>query len=162
MTAHHEKDFFERHGARVELGAPSGCWLWSGATRPDNYGRVVENKKTHLAHRRAYEAVHGEGSAEDLVVRHSCDTPSCVNPAHLIVGTQADNVRDRDERGRRTAPKGEAHTSAKLTEADVRAIRSEYIFGSSDYGQLALAKRFGVVRTLIQKVVCYKTWTHVP
>lgn len=96
-----------------------------------------------------------------MVVRHRCDVPLCVNPAHLEIGTHADNVRDRDERGRRVAPKGSAHGRAKLTEADVSAIRAEHVRGSSENGLVALAWRFGVDHSVVGLIVNRKRWTHV-
>jgi hypothetical protein len=105
-----------------------------------------------LAHREAYEAVNGAGSAAGLVVRHRCDVRACVNPAHLQIGTHSDNVRDKVERGRHPT---------KLTEADVRTIRSEYVPRSKDFNLHVLASRFGVDQSLIALVVKRKIWRHV-
>lgn len=106
MTQPHyiEEPFFERHSGKIEFGAPSGCWLWSGGIIPDGYGTVYVDKKTKYAHRVAYETAKGP-IPTGLYVLHKCDTPACVNPDHLRVGTQSDNMRDSIERGRHRSNK---------------------------------------------------------
>ena len=158
-----QRGFFEKHGARIEYGAPSGCWLWSGAQQgATGYGKVFARGKLRRAHREAFAAHNGVGSTENIVVRHTCDTPLCVNPAHLLSGTQADNVRDKVERGRQRGPKGEASGHSKLTEADVKAIRAAYVYRSKENNLCALARRFGVSHPVIHQIVQRKGWTHVP
>ena len=152
--------FFERHRSKIEFGGPSECWLWTAAKRNFGYGGVRIAGKTLGAHRAAYEAKNGAGSADGLMVRHKCDVPACVNPAHLEIGTLADNNRDTVERGRHA--RGESHGRAKLTEADVREIRTSYVRGSSEFGVCALARRFGVATSGISDIVNRKLWTHVP
>lgn len=155
------QNFFERHADKIEYGAPSGCWLWTASTRGKGYGTVWVRGKKRYAHREAYEAVHGAGSANGLIVRHRCDTPLCVNPAHLVIGTVADNNRDMAERGRQVTPKGTAHGRAKLTDDDVRAIRAEYVRGSSMHGLRGLARKYGVHRSVIGRIVNRKLWVHM-
>jgi len=87
-------DFFEKHRDKIELGAPTGCWLWSASTSGIGYGGVRARGRQARAHREAYEAVNGEGSAAGLLIRHKCDVRACVNPDHLEVGTYTDNNRD--------------------------------------------------------------------
>lgn len=87
----------ERFWAKVEKG--DGCWLWTGATSRRGYGSVTINGRSVATHRASYEAYHGP-IPDGLHVLHSCDTPACVNPEHLRVGTRLDNMRDRAERGR--------------------------------------------------------------
>src|SRR3546814_9693388 len=99
--------------------------------------------------------------SEHQVVRHSCDNPCCCNPAHLLVGTQSENLRDMVDRGRvprgykKPTQTGRLNHQAKLTERDVRAIRAS---GQSDR---ALAKRYGVSRNCIRCVLDRATWAHV-
>lgn len=155
-------DFFERYQERIALGAPSGCWLWSAGIGGSNgYGVVWARGKSRLVHREAYESVGGYGSADGLVVRHRCDTPACCNPAHLELGTYADNSRDMVERGRHVAVRGEAKRNAKLTESDVRAIRAEYANPERTLSQKAIALRFGVDQSAISLIVTRKEWKHV-
>jgi hypothetical protein len=77
----------------------NGCWLWKGATSRRGYGSATINGSSVATHRISYEA-HVGPIPDGLYVLHSCDTPACVNPAHLRVGTSLDNARDRAERGR--------------------------------------------------------------
>lgn len=155
------QNFFDGHRNKILSMDDGFCWLWTAHRFRQGYGAVRVGRRVCLAHRVAYEAAHGEGAANGLVVRHRCDTPACVNPDHLELGTQADNVRDRDNRQRRIAPNGERHGMAKLTEADVREIRATYVRGSSELGQYALARRFGVAQTLIGNIVRREGWAHV-
>ncbi len=155
------QNFFERHRAKIVFRGPDQCWLWTGAQNRWGYGNVGARGKIRKAHREAYEAVHGEDTAAGLVVRHKCDTPSCCNPAHLELGTVADNVRDMMERGRGVARKGEACGKSKITESVVREIRSLYVRGGGDLNQLGLALRFGVSKSLVGDILRRKVWSHV-
>ncbi|WP_377801390.1 HNH endonuclease signature motif containing protein [Bosea eneae] len=104
--------------------SPNGCWLWAGKRDQDGYGRVRYHGVETPAHRKAYELKCGEIPA-GMVVRHSCDNPPCVNPAHLSVGTVADNSADMMSRGRSAVRIGQKNTAAKLTELQVRSIFSD-------------------------------------
>lgn len=151
--------FFQRHRAKIKFAGPDECWLWTAYKDGWGYGTVKARGKKRKAHREAYEAEHGVGSADGVMVRHRCDTPACVNPDHLEVGTHAENMRDMDERGRRVI--GEAHGCAKLTEDEVRTIRTIHVPRHRDLGQKALARRFGVAPTQISKIVNRERWAHV-
>ena len=83
----------------VQFEPNSGCWLWSGPFVGPGYGVIKDGRdRTYLAHRLSWELAHKAKPA--LFVLHHCDTPSCVNPAHLFLGTQADNMKDRKSKGR--------------------------------------------------------------
>lgn len=100
----------------------SGCWIWQRGTSPDGYGKVKRFGKTIRAHRLFYEH-HVGPVADGLWVLHKCDTPLCVNPEHLFAGTQLENERDKDAKGRRPEPANttrvslndEAHTLKTLS-----------------------------------------------
>lgn len=137
--------------------------LWTGARNSNGYGNVKVRGKTRKAHREAYEAINGEGSAAGFVIRHRCDTPACVNPDHLEIGTHADNVHDCVNRGRHRHGdrQGSANFNAKLTDVDVSYIRSVYVLGHPELGRTALARKFGVSPSAIGRIISRKQWWHV-
>lgn len=164
-----------------ETRQKSECEEWQGPRSRAGYGRVGRG----YAHRVAYERLHGPIPA-GMVVRHRCDNPPCVNPAHLELGTHADNMRDMAARGRsfrgeprralmrRVAargmahgthtrpegrPRGERNGHAKLTEATAREVRAAYAAGGTT--QRELAARFGVTQMTVSDLVTRKTWAHV-
>lgn len=135
-----------------------GCWEWAGTRSHAGYGTVRFAGRKRMAHRLAYETWVGAIPA-GLLVRHKhCDNPPCINPAHLEVGTQVDNMRDMAERGRGKHARGSANHRAKLTEAAVQAIRAEQERGVT---MAELARRFEVSETLIRMVVRRTIWRHV-
>jgi len=113
----------KRFEAKFVKGLNSDCWLWEGGTSGKGYGQVWNEQKQEKAHRAAWKLYRGE-IPKGLCVCHSCDTPLCVNPNHLWLGSQAENIRDMHAKGRGKQQNGEAHHNAKLTEEDVRAIRA--------------------------------------
>lgn len=102
--------------------SPDGCWYWTGSTHRNGYGVIlVGNKKVRLAHRVSYQIYKGDVGR--MCVLHSCDNPPCVNPDHLSLGTNADNVQDRVRRGRGAPMNGMNNPSAILDELQVLVIR---------------------------------------
>ena len=133
----------------------TGCWLWERSTDGRGYGQISwppGARKMPKAHRVSHFAATGEWP---LVVRHTCDQKTCVNPGHLIGGTHADNAADRTARGRGAV--GVTHGSAKLTEEHVRKIRD--LFGH--VSQRDIAKQFGVGLTTISDIFTKTTWRHL-
>ena len=144
----------DRFWDHVGRGAEDACWEWLGAsTGRGGYGRTWTGAR---AHRVAYELAVGP-IPDGLAVCHTCDNPPCCNPAHLRVGTQAENLAEMRERGRAKAPpphgqaaRGERHGMAKLTDAEVKSIRKRHARGVA---KKALARRFGVSPTQIRNIV---------
>lgn len=130
------------------------CWRWRGGQVKDGYGvfRFPGGKKAG-AHRVAYELAHGP-IPEGMLVLHRCDNPVCVRPDHLVLGTHQDNMRDR-ARKRRQA-RGEQHGRAKLSWRDVATIRRLHARRHSTVSELA--RKYGVSKSAIQKVVNRETW----
>ena len=116
------RDVKERLMEKVEPDLNSGCWLWSASLNNMGYGQFGMGRKVYLAHRISYQIF--KGNPGSLFVLHKCDVSQCVNPNHLFLGTQADNLADRDAKGRDRTPKGEATGSARLKEKDVLFIRN--------------------------------------
>jgi hypothetical protein len=128
----------ERFWARVFMRAPDECWGWDGPPGPGGYGKFSMGGKLTYAHRAAYEIATGV-SPYGCLVCHTCDNPGCVNPAHLFLGTSADNSADMVRKGRSRS--GEAHWRARLTDAQVNDIRARAAAGET---QRSLAAAHGV------------------
>lgn len=132
-----------------------GCWEWTGYRDRKGYGRMQDNALGEvLAHRISYIEHHGP-IPDGLHVLHSCDNPPCINPDHLRVGTNDDNMRDRAERNRHARLFGERNPRAKLTESDVLAIRL------SSLPQKELAARYAVSQSNISVIKRRESWGSV-
>ncbi|QHJ82065.1 MAG: hypothetical protein [Bacteriophage sp.] len=123
------------------------------------------NGKQPLMHRLAYAAAYGLDEATmGGVVMHSCDNPRCINPEHLSLGTQLDNIADRQTKGRQArgatwnGAHSEAHYQAKLSHGIADTIRQRYIPRCSINGGRALAREYGVAHIVIQKILNGSTW----
>lgn len=127
--------------AELSVAEGSGCIRFTGSIEKSGYGRIMISRVKYGAHRLAYELANGP-IPDGYVVRHKCDNPSCINPSHLEVGTQADNIKDKVNRGRQAS--GCSIGVSKLTEETVRDIRS------SDLKVSLLAERYGRVRFLLE------------
>lgn len=127
------------------------CIAWQGAIRNSKgYGQITVKGRKYLAHRVVYEKAHGPLPA-GLVVRHRCDNPRCVNPEHLEVGTQADNMADCAKRGRQFSV---------LTAEQVVFIRNNYKPRCPEFGGTALARRFGVSPATVSMALNRRNWKH--
>lgn len=134
-------------------GGQAACWPWLACRDTFGHGRFRLGKNRVMAHRLAYELATGQHIPEGAVVRHLCNNPTCCNPAHLAVGTHADNVADRVAAGR--SARGEHNGRAKLTWAAVAAIRQQAEAGTSD---CQLARQFAVSRRCISFIRAGSHW----
>lgn len=159
-------DLFKRFYERVDKPSdPDACWLWTGYTGTDGYGMLWvkigdDPARNHRANRVSY-LIHTGDIPDGMLVCHDCpsgDNPTCVNPAHLFVGTPQDNSRDMVMKGRAIRPAGSACYNAKLTESDVVQIR-ELI--ESGVGVCAIAREFNVSQTTISEIKIGNRWKHV-
>ena len=166
---------FQRHGdplggtpetiegrllARMDRsGGPDSCWPFvaPGASRSGHLQLSWKDRMLPV-HRLAYQTWCGP-IPDGLVVRHRCDNPPCCNPAHLELGTVADNNRDRDERGRQRSPKGEQAPNAKLTESDVIEIRR--LADDGIVSQKHIGEMFGISQSTVHLIHVRKAWRHV-
>ena len=139
----------------------SDCINWSKSLTHNGYGLTTRNNKTYRAHRLAYCDYHGidHSDIKGQVVRHTCDNRKCINPEHLLIGTQQDNMDDMKKRNR--TARGEAHGRAKLSEVDIKTIRDRYIRGSKVHGLPAIAKDFGVAIPTVSKIINRHIWQSV-
>lgn len=157
--ARYEREWYARFWSRVRK--TDTCWLWTGSKDENGYGRLGSwGGPTRLrAYRLAYEMEYGPIPA-GMVMLHSCDVPACVRPSHLTFGTQADNARDRDAKGRgRIARKGMDNPLSKLTDDQVREIRRRW---TGDYGQArAMCREFRIGRPSFYRIVRNQAWTHL-
>jgi hypothetical protein len=149
----------ERFWAKLERAGDDECWMWKGAHTSEGYGlmyRQARPQQWYRSHRLAHELLVGP-IPEGMHVLHRCDSPPCCNPAHLFLGTQADNNRDRARKGRSGGRKirGAANGRAKLSPSDVAAIRRAYEQGAT---QVALAAGFGVSQPQISRIVRHKSY----
>lgn len=155
MIALNEKQTV-RFWGHVNKSVPSGCWLWTSAVNQSGYGAFCIVKGAHIAHRIAYTLANGP-IPDGLYVLHKCDVKLCVNPEHLFIGTQDDNMKDRSAKGR--APIGEGNKLSKLKSEQVLEIRR--LHASKELGPNAIASRFGVSPANVQYIVTRKTWKHI-
>lgn len=175
----------EKFWAKVARRGSGECWEWQGARDEHGYGHVHRRPRYISAHRLSWELTTGS-IPDGLFVCHRCDNPRCVNPQHLFLGSHAENVADMvakgrsargDRNGMRRHPdrrprgvahglhihpesiqRGSDHHHAKLNEEDVRAIRARVAGGEP---QRSVARDYGVVETVVSRVVHRKSWRHV-
>lgn len=149
----------QRFWPKVEVRADDECWPWLAFRNPAGYGTIKNFWGSSLAHRICWVLHHG-GPIEGKHVLHTCDNPACVNPAHLYLGTNEDNIADKVARGRSHAPQpnkqGEKHPLAKLTDDDARLIHQ--LANSGRRNGRELARRFGVSPATICNIKKGKTW----
>lgn len=145
----------DRFMAKVSPEPNTGCWLWTAATAGKGYGYFRYGDRMVAAHRVSYAHFIGP-IPRGAFVTHRCDIPVCVNPAHLELGTNATNMQDAATRGR--IARGERHHGARLTENDVREIRSLHAGGM---GCAAIAARYGMSQTHIYDIAARRYWAHV-
>lgn len=129
----------------------AGCWEYQGQRDPKGYGRISFYGVKRLAHRMSWTLRYGDPG--DLCVLHHCDNPPCVNPAHLFLGTVADNNADMMAKGRVShagAGSGEDHPLCRLSDADVAEIRRAVAAGAT---QRETATRFGVTQSHVWRLV---------
>jgi hypothetical protein len=147
------KSAAQRFMDKVTPEPNSGCWLWTARVNHKGYGNFV-SRPFWLAHRYSYATYRGP-IPDGLKVLHKCDIPSCVNPDHLFLGTDLDNARDRDAKGRLGPRHGSFNGRAKLSDQKVLAIRSD------SRKNVDIAREYDVSPAMIGYIKRGKHWSHV-
>jgi hypothetical protein len=134
-------------------GGINACWIWIASGRP--YGLYRFKDESFLVHRLAWRLYNGPIPG-GMVVRHRCHTSLCVNPNHLMLGVQRDNIRDQIERG--TFVRGTANGMAKLTDDDVRDIITRY---ARNEPLRSIARRYKISQVTASEIGRRVTWQHI-
>ena len=135
----------------------NGCHIFTGTKDECGYGRIWQGKKLVRLHRATYEKLHGE-IPKGLVILHKCDVPACINPDHLALGTQGDNVKDMMEKKRNKCNIGSEHPRAVLTESDIPKIKQRL---DNNDTCVSIAKDYGVSEGMIRHIKKNRAWRHV-
>ena len=141
-----------------------GCWLWTGWRNQQGYGQIGSGGRDSLGlgvHRVSWE-IHYGPIPDGLFVLHHCDNPPCVRPDHLFLGTHSDNMQDMVKKGHHHSQRypelqgREFHGRAKLTEAQVQAIRDRYAM--SGIRQRDLAEEYGMSPSQMSRIITHTSW----
>lgn len=142
----------ERFWEKVEIVGVDDCWEWQGHKNPRGYGHFSIKHQMVKAHRYSWTIQNGEIPA-GMVICHRCDNPPCVNPNHLFMATQEDNVHDMENKGRRVTvvKHGEESTNAKLNKALVIEMRQKYETGKYSFRELGII--YGIHKSTAHSIV---------
>lgn len=154
------KSIIDRFFSKINTNNPKGCWIWTACTNYAGYGVAWNGNKVVRAHRMSWVIHNGcipKGNHHGTCVCHTCDNRNCVNPDHLFLGTQQENLTDMCVKGRQAL--GCDNGQSKLTEKSVLKIRELYATGK--HSQKNIAVEYGVDPSLISYIVRRKNWKHI-
>jgi hypothetical protein len=146
----------QRFCGYVEINNSSGCWEWNGMHYTSGYGCMKIHRKRMSAHRISWMLFIGD-IPKGLLVCHKCDNCNCVNPNHLFLGTQKDNMRDMVAKGRNADNRGQNNRNAKLTKDQVEQIKE---LRKTGLLQRELANIYSVTQTQISTILLGKQWSY--
>jgi hypothetical protein len=146
----------ERFDSNYIKNNESGCWIWSSSLNHDGYGRIFFKGTRKMAHVVAFE-IYREEVPAGMKVCHTCDVRCCVNPSHLFLGTQLDNVRDMITKGRANIPKGSMKKNSKIDEKTAILIKRGLVAGVTP---TKLAITLSVSRHIVFSIKNGKSWRH--
>ena len=147
----------DRFYMQIDIKDDTGCWLWTGGKDSYGYGSFrgdFDEEQHHRAHRFSYAYFKGP-ITNGLSVCHTCDVRGCCNPDHLFLGTTAENMADRDAKGRTKGGKGERNGHAELTEVQVREILAD------PSTQTKIAYKYGISKATVSNIKTRHTWAHL-
>lgn len=157
-----DEGFIQKFWEKVDIRTHDECWMWTAYKNQDGYGvckvKIDKKWKTMLSHRVSYFITFGFFVCGENRCLHSCDNPSCVNPNHLFVGTQKDNIEDMYKKNRQTILYGIRSGMAKLNDEKVHEIKKML---SEMVPIDEIAKKFGVTKNNISSIKTGKTWRRV-
>lgn len=146
----------DRFAGKYTVDPITGCWLWFASKDQKGYGKIRHGAVSLRAHRVSYELRFGkipEGDGHHgTCVLHKCDNPSCVNPDHLFLGSNLENIIDMRQKDRDS--KGESRYNAKLTERDIVAIKNDTRY------QWQIAADYGINQSQVSRIKGAKRWAH--
>jgi len=145
----------ERFFSKIEK--TDTCWIWNSVRLTGNYGYFKYLGKYVRAHRMSYILANGH-IPDNLLVLHTCDNPPCVNPEHLYLGTQKDNIKDKFDRGRNPNVNGSKNPVSKLSENEVLKIRE---LNKEKYSNEIIAKMFSIDSSAVSLIINRKRWKHI-
>lgn len=142
----------------VNVTYKTSCWLWKNSLDKDGYGRMrIGNRRSMKAHRISWIINTGNNIEPELLVCHTCDNPTCVNPTHLFLGTSKDNTLDMIKKGRKPRLYGKDNLNTKQSKEEVELMLSEYTPGITS--QKEIAKKYGVSQAQISIILNKKNRT---
>ena len=153
-----EQFAIEKFFKKVAVEPNTGCLLWFGAHGKYGYGNLCVGKIHKSAHRYSWE-MHRGPIPVGMWVLHKCDTPVCVNPDHLFLGSHKDNCADKVKKGRHLI--GESVKNAKLNRDLVLWIRENYKKGDPEFGGAPISRKIGVTESAVSMVMSGKRWAAV-
>lgn len=146
----------ERYWSKVDTRDEDECWPWTAYCNKKGYGILSYQGRAVMARRVGWMLINGEYPPANMHICHTCDNPPCMNPKHWFLGTNADNVADRQSKGRQA--KGIANVHAKLTPMKVAIIRRIYARNPYWGAQRDLCKRFGVSSGAMSQIINGRRW----
>ncbi len=144
--------------SKIDKQTKDECWEWQGTKTTAGYGVLRVNYKLNYAHRLMWQLHNRTDIPKKGVICHKCDNPPCCNPAHLFLGSQADNLKDARNKGRLPSIQGERHFNTAITEDNVRQIR---YLGYTNMTKKKIGEKFGISRQAVTDILYKRTWGHV-
>lgn len=145
----------ERFEAKFVKDPVTECWNWQGCRDKNGYSYIRVNHRTVRAYRVSWELYKGK-IPDGMHICHHCDNPSCVNPDHLFLGNNYDNIQDCINKGRNNI--GERNARAKLSRGQIAIIR---FMLKAAISQSDIAKLFSISQSNVSRINTRNIWNHL-